>query len=444
MKIAVIGGGISGLSAAYYLMKKGHELWLFEKESRFGGTIITERAEGFLIEGGPDCFLREKEWGVKLVKELGMESELIGTNENSKATYVLWRGKLHEIPEGFFLLLPTKIFPFLKSSLFSPAGKLRAGLEIFIPPRRDEVEESLSDFVIRRFGREVLEKIAEPLVAGVHAGDPQKMSLKATFPGFVEIEKSYGSLMRWAMKRKSSKWVSPFVTLKEGLGSLIDKLVDAMKGKVVFLKEKPVDRLRKINLKWEVFYRGGSDVFDRVVLATPSFISGFIMREFPVSKLLNEIPYVSTATISMGFYERDIEIPDGYGFVVPAIELKRITAVTFCSNKFLGRAKEGFKLIRCFVGGYRNQELVGLPDEKMIRMCLEEMAPVIKIRNQPLVTRIFRWIKGMPQYHLGHISLVEEIEKGLPEGIYLTGNAFYGIGIPDCVKRGMEIAEKIS
>jgi len=444
MKIAVIGGGISGLSAAYYLMKKGHEVWIFEKENRFGGTIITERTNNFTIEGGPDCFLREKEWGIILIKELGMEKELLGTNEASKTTYVLWRGKLHEIPEGFFLLLPTKIFPFLKSSLFSLTGKLRAGLEIFIPPLKDETEESLADFVNRRFGREVLEKIAEPLVAGVHAGDPQKMSLKATFPRFVEIERNCGSLLRWAMKRKSGKWSSPFVTLKNGLGSLIDKLVDVMKGRVVFLKEKAVEGLKKINSKWEVLYNGGSEVFDKVVLATPSFVSAYIMREFPVSKLLKEIPYVSTATISMGFYERDVEIPDGYGFVVPAIELKRITAVTFSSNKFSGRAKEGFKLIRCFLGGYRNQEVVGLPDEKMIRICLEEVSSVIKIKNQPLITKIFRWAKGMPQYHLGHISLVEEIEKMLPEGIYLTGNAYYGIGIPDCIKRGMEIAENIS
>jgi oxygen-dependent protoporphyrinogen oxidase len=444
MKIAVIGGGISGLSTAYYLMKKGHNLWIFEKEDRLGGTIITERTDGFLIEGGPDCFLREKEWGVNLVKELGMESEMIGTNEVSKPTYVLWRGKLHEIPDGFFLLLPTKIFPFLKSSLFSPAGKLRAGLEIFIPPRKSETEESLADFVIRRFGREVLEKIAEPLVAGVHAGDPQKMSLKATFPRFIEIEKAYGSLLRWAMRRKGGKWTSPFVTLKNGLGSLMDKLVDVMGRRVAFLKGRAVEGVRKINSKWEVLYNGGSDVFDKVVLATPSYVSGYIMREFPVSKLLKEIPYVSTATISLGFYERDIEIPDGYGFVVPAIESKRVTAVTFSSNKFSGRAREGFKLIRCFLGGYRNQELVGLPDERMIKICLEEMASVIKIRNQPLIKRIFRWIKGMPQYHLGHISLVEEIEKMLPEGIYLTGNAFYGIGIPDCIKRGAEIADKIS
>jgi len=443
MKVAVIGGGISGLSAAYYLMKKGYNLSIFEKENRFGGTIVTERMDEFLIEGGPDCFLKEKEWGIKLVKELGMEGELIGTNEASKTTYVLWRGELHEIPEGFFLLLPTKIFPFLKSSLFSLTGKLRAGLEIFIPPRKSEADESLADFVSRRLGREVLEKIVEPLVAGVHAGDPQKMSLKATFPGFIEIEKTCGGLLRWAMKRKKDKWSSPFVTLKNGLGSLTEKLVDVMKGKVAFFKGKTVDRVRRTNSKWEILYNGGSEVFDKVVLATPSFISGYIMREFPVSKFLKEIPYVSTATISMGFYEKGIEIPEGYGFVVPAIELKRITAVTFSSNKFSYRAREGFKLIRCFVGGYRNQELVGLPDEKMIKMCLQELSPVIRIKEHPLITRIFRWIKGMPQYHVGHTSLVEEIEKMLPEGIYLTGNAYYGIGIPDCIRRGAEIAEKI-
>lgn len=443
MKIAIVGGGISGLSCAYYLLKKGYEVWIFEREKQLGGTIITERRNGFIIEGGPDCFLREKEWGVILVKELGMEGEMIGTNENFRRTFVLWRGKLHEIPEGLFLMIPTRILPFLKSGLFSLFGKLRAGLEVFIPPRRDAWEESLADFVKRRFGREVLEKIAEPLLAGVHAGDPKKMSVKAIFPRFVEIEKNYGSFMRWSWKRRRENLVSPFITLRKGMESLIERLTEVISGKAVFHLERPVDGVKRINGKWEVLYKGGSEVFDRVVLATPSFVSAQILKGFPVSRLLGEISYVSTATVSMGFYEKDVEIPDGYGFLVPAIELKRITAVTFSSKKFLGRAEEGFQLIRCFLGGNRNQELVGIPDEMMKRVCLDEISKVLKIKGHPVITRIFRWMKAMPQYHLGHLALVREIENGLPEGIYLTGNAYYGIGIPDCIKRGMDIAERI-
>lgn len=442
MKIAVVGGGISGLSCCYYLLKKGHEVYLFEKEEKFGGTIRTEKIDGFLIEGGPDCFLREKEWGERLIKEIGMEDELEGTDEKARRVFVLWKGELHEIPEGFFLMVPTRFFPLLKSGLFSPAGKLRAVLEVFIPPQKEEKEESLASFVMRRFGREVLERVAEPLLAGVHAGDPEKMSIQAVFPRFVEMERKYGSLIRGMMIRMGAASSSPFLTLKNGLGSLVDKLLELIKEKARVLPARPVERTKRKNGKWEVMFKGGNELFDSVVIATPSFHAAEFLKEYgEVSQLLFEIPYVSTATVSMAYREGDIEIPDGHGFVIPALELRRIMAVTFSSKKFRGRAPSGFHLIRVFLGGYRNQEIVGLPDEKMKKLCLEEIASLLKVKREPVFTKIYRWLRAMPQYHLGHAALVKEIEKRLPEGIYLTGNAYYGIGIPDCIRRGWEIAE---
>ncbi len=468
-RVVIIGGGIAGLATAYSLCTAetagtGLEIIILEAKKRAGGHIQTETEDGFIVEGGPDCFISEKPWAMALCRKLGLGDKLLPTNDRLRKTYVLSRGRLHELPEGVILMIPTKIMPLALSTLISTKGKLRMLLEIFIPKRKDKSDESLGDFVRRRLGAEVLDKIAEPLVAGIHAADPDTMSVRSSFPKFVELEEQYGSLIRGMVRRMaqfkkhaaakntgSGKKMTMFVTLRDGMQELIDTLVEEIKNKGVKIRtdtavkgiEKTKDRRLRLTLN-----KGRNILADAVVIAAPAHAASCLVEGLDkgLSQKLGEIAFTSTATVTMAFKKKDLRTPlTGFGFVVPRSEGRGIMASTWSSVKFDGRAPEDSVLIRCFVGGAKSGHLLDLNDKEMTDMVRGELRDILGITAEPLFTRIFRWMKAMPQYTIGHEERVAEIEAKTAEnpGLFLTGSSYHGIGIPDSIHGGEITAKKI-
>jgi len=462
-KVAIIGAGIAGLSAAYSLEKKAKagnpdlHIDLMERRDRTGGTIVSEKVKDFVIEGGPDCVFSEKPAALGLCEELGLEGQLLKTNEDRKGVFVYWNEKLYDLPEGVMLMVPTMIKPMLLSPLITLSGKLRIGLELFIPQKESLEEETLAQFVTRRFGKELLDKIAEPLVAGIHAGDPETMSIKSSFPRFVALEENYRSLIKGMlirkkemaayMKAKKPKYTM-FMTLKDGLQVLPNTIRASLKA-TAFKLHSEVASLAKNEKGFEVVSESGpSGPYDAVIIATPSYDASKIVKEMSpsLSTELNGIPYVSTATVSLAYSQSSIHRPlNGFGFIVPRISNRRIMAATFTSTKFNHRAPDDDCLIRVFVGGAANEDLVYQNDAEIIEMVREELKDIMGIVADPLFARVFRWKRAMPQYIVGHMERLKRIEQAtahLP-GLYLTGSAYKGIGISDCIVKSDEVAEKV-
>jgi oxygen-dependent protoporphyrinogen oxidase len=465
-RIVIVGAGIAGLSTAYYLNQRLRQqreplgITLLEKEERLGGSILTEEADGFLMEKGPDCFISEKPWALHLCRELGIEGEVIGTNQQVRRTFILWKGRLHEIPEGFMLLAPTSFWPFIKSSLFTLPGKMRMGLDLIIPRKKSDQEESLAAFVLRRLGQEALERIAEPLVAGIHAGIPESMSLQSTFPRFIDLEREYRSLI-WGMYRRKQQFahVQPrytvFITMRQGMEQLISALENALPADI-FSTGQEVIGLDKIQRKsagtppYRLYIKGKEKVFDAdaVIMATPAFVTAELLQSIDsdIARQLRAIPYCSTATINLAYERAQINHPlDGYGFVVPRLEKRNIMATTFSSIKFPKRAPQGKVLLRCFVGGAKNEAIVSWGDAELLAAVKKDIEEILGIKGAPLLQRICRWPKAMPQYSLGHEERISRIERGLAKhpGIFLTGSAYHGVGISDCVHEADLLAEQI-
>jgi len=460
--LVVVGGGIAGLVAAYFAMEKAKKvgesisLKLIDEKDRLGGCILTEKVDGFVIEGGPDCFLSEKPWALALCEELGLGDRILNTNENRRV-FILSNGKLHELPEGFMLMVPTSFLPFIKSSLISWPGKIRMAMDLFIRKKESDEEESLAEFVRRRLGEEALEKIAEPLVAGIHAGTPETMGLKSTFPRSLQIEEEYGSLIRGMLARRKmalqwQKKAGPkrtmFLTLKDGLSEWIECLKERVGEERVGLKKKVVGLRRTEKGDYNIrLSDGASFETDSIILATPSFTTAKIVEEMDakLSEILLTIPYVSSATVSLAYRRSQVHHPlDAFGFIIPRTEKRKIMASTWTSVKFNYRAPEDHVLLRVFVGGANNEELVSLDDEKMLRMIQEELRDIIEVEGDPMLTRIYRWEKSMPQYLVGHLEKVARMEErtNLQPGLFLTGCAYKGIGISDSVHDAEIIAER--
>jgi oxygen-dependent protoporphyrinogen oxidase len=461
-RIVVIGGGIAGLAAAYFALEKAKKigepihLQLLDEKDRLGGCILTEKVDDFVIEGGPDCFLSEKPWALVLCEKLGLGDRLLNTNENRRV-FILSEGKLHELPEGFMLMVPTSFTPFIKSSLISWPGKIRMAMDLFIPKKESDEEESLADFVRRRLGEEALEKIAEPLVAGIHAGTPETMGLKSTFPRFLQIEEEYGSLIRGMLARRKMalQWQKKggskrtmFLTLKGGLGEWIDCLREKIGEEVINLKRKVVEVKRIEKGDYQIQLSDGAFLeADSIILATPSFITAKIVEEMDpeMSEILLTIPYVSSATVSLAYHRSQIHHPlDAFGFIIPRSEKRKIMASTWTSVKFDYRAPEDHVLLRVFVGGANQEQLVSLDDDEMLRMIQEELKEIMDVEGDPILTKIYRWEKSMPQYLVGHLEKVARMEErtNLQPGLFLTGCAYKGIGISDSVHDAEIIADK--
>lgn len=458
--IAIIGGGIAGLSAAHMLQKEIEErkeaitFLLVEKENRLGGSILTERHDDFIIEGGPDCFLSEKPEAIALCHKLGIQDQLMKTNEHVRRIFILSKGTLRELPEGFMLLAPTNFSSFIKNPLISPLGKLRMAMDLIIPAKKTAEEESLAQFVTRRLGKEVLEKIAEPLVAGIHASDPETMSLKSTFPRLIELEKSHRSLIIGMIKRKKmfkgkngTNDHTMFMSLREGLATLPNTVAASLNPKGL-LTGNPVMGIEKVSdASGYLLTLAKGDLLKvmSVVFATPAFVTADLFKEVdPVlSSELFSLPYVSTATISLAYERKEISYPmNGFGFVIPRIENRKIMACTWTSIKFARRAPHDKLLIRCFVGGINNEHLTCLNESALIAIAREELRNIMGINAEPLFTRVFRWEKSMPQYMVGHETKIKRIEGrlSLNPGLFLAGSAYHGIGISDCIKSGENAA----
>ena len=460
MRLVVVGGGITGLAAAHRAVEVARarglalDLTLLEGRDRLGGTIATELTDGFLVEAGPDSFLSEKPWALALCRRLGVEDRLVRTDDRFRQVWVWFRGRLHPLPDGFQLLAPTRLGPFLTSSLFSWPGKLRMAWDLVLP-RGVADDESLGAFVRRRLGREALERVAQPLVAGIYTADPDDLSLAATMPRFVELERRERSLILGLMRASrrgreagtsGARW-SLFVTFRGGMEELVTTLAHRLPPGAAQPKHR-VTGLERHDGRWRVATAEGAALdADRVIVTTEAHAAARLVRyvDPTLATLLAEIPYASSATISFGYRRADVPHPlDGFGFVVPRTEGRALLAGTFSSVKYPGRAPEGHALMRCFVGGALNERVLELDDAALVARAREELRLALGITAAPLLTRLARWPKAMPQYHVGHAGRVETLERRLAAlpGLGLAGGAYRGVGIADCVRSGEAAAEQ--
>ncbi len=460
MKLVIVGGGIAGLSAAHRAVELARErgqaldLTLLEARERLGGTVASERVDGFLVEAGPDSFLSEKPWALALCGRLGVEDRLVRTDDRFRKVFVWYRGRLHPLPDGFQLLAPTAMLPFATSSLFSLPGKLRMALDLVLP-RGGGDDESLGAFVRRRLGAEALERVAQPLVAGIYTADPDDLSLTATMPRFIELERKERSVilgLRRALRRaplpgtSGARW-SLFVTFAGGMEEFVTALAARLPVGAVALKQR-VSGLARTGARWRVTTAEGVGVeADRVILATESHATARLTRyvDPALATLLEEIPYASAATVSLGYRRADVpHALDGFGFVVPRSEGKALLAGTFSSVKYPGRAPAGHVLIRGFLGGMLNAGMLAEDDEALVTRARGELRAALGIVAAPVLTRLHRWPASMPQYRVGHLTRVETIERVLAAlpGLALAGAAYRGVGIADCVRSGEAAAEQ--
>ena len=463
-RVVVLGGGVTGLVACYRLLQASKaqnlslDIHLIEASHRLGGVIETEFSDGVLMEKGPDCFLTSKPEGVELCEELGLGGQLIGTNERYRRSFVLRGDELLPVPQGYYLLAPYQIGPFLMSPVFSPLGKLRMAMDVLLPGRRGDADESLADFVRRRFGREALERMAQPMVAGIYSADPEELSLKATMPQFHEIEREHRSLIlglrKRMQKRGSGEGVSAsgpryglFVSFARGMGVLADALAEAISGASVRLGCR-VESLEREEKSWRVRFQDGEGMDADAVCATlPPHASGRMLEKAApgISAELVSIPSGSLATLNLVYRAEQVANPlHAMGFVVPAIENKTLLACSFSSKKFEGRAPEGKVLIRAFAGGEAASR-AGLRDEELTGRLIDELQPILGITGEPEASVFYRYEESLPHYLLGHLDKVGRIESAIEAtpGLALAGNAYRGVGIPDCVKSASDAAEKI-
>jgi len=469
-KVIIIGGGIAGLAAAVHLKSgakaygKTIDVLLLEKNNRIGGKILTEKHDNYLVEGGPDSFLPEKVWSVNLARHLGLEPEMLPSNDQFKGTFIYSRGKLHSLPEGVMLMVPTSFWPMAKSHLITWPGKVRMGMEVFVPKRKARDDESLASFVTRRLGRECLEKIAEPLVAGIHTSNPDNMSVLATFPRFVQMEQKSGSLIHGmiaAMKSRphatlsgpppkpGSPKMTYFMSFKNGMQTLSQACADHI-GRESIRLNAGVRAVEPKGKGYSVILESGEILeADHVMLASASYDSLEMVKGFDASLAakMAVIQWSSSATVTIAFKKEDVRVPlRGFGFIVPRVEGRRINAATYSSIKWSYRAPDDTIMVRVFVGGGHHEELVHeLDDEGMVRMVLEELDTVLGLKASPRFSKVYRWYKGMPKYTVGHLEQIAVLDRMLAThpGLHLIGCSYKGIGIGDCVHEAQIAAEKI-
>jgi len=461
-RVVIVGGGITGLAAARYLRQHsaGVAVTLIESDDRLGGKISTQRVDGFVIEGGPDSFLSYKPRGIGLCRELGLESRLHGTSGKVRRTYIMHGRKLYQLPEGLTGLIPSRFGPMLKTPLVSPLGKLRMGLDYFIPPRTTDEDESLAAFVSRRLGREVYERMIEPLMSGIYAGDGNRLSLAATFPNLRKAELEYGGLIKSMLAARSKpapqasaqvtkRWPA-FVTLESGLAEMVER-IEAVLDEVDIRLQTRVTSVMRQSGQWgyQVAIEGEEPMTaDAVILATPAFVTADLVDaiDSEAADALRHIPYVSTATVSVVYPMSQVPVPlDAHGYIVPRSEGRPVLACTWTSTKFPHRAPEGFALIRAFIGRAGQEDVLNRSDNELIQLVQDELRSVLGITAPPYMHFVFRWPMAMPQYTLGHLERVSTIKRcseTLP-GLFFAGAAYHGIGIPDCIASGEKAATQV-
>jgi oxygen-dependent protoporphyrinogen oxidase len=519
-RVVIIGGGITGLAAAHRVLEQSRELGkpvdltILEAGPCVGGIVQTHERDGFLLENGPDSFISEKPAALAVVKRLGLESHLIETNEDHRRSFVVKQGRLLPVPEGFHLLAPARLWPFLRSDIFSWRGKARMALDLILPRSNftgvtggdsnnnthADADESLAQFVRRRLGKEALERMAQPMVGGIYTADPEQLSLQATMPRFLKMEREHRSLIRALRKENRSRTVrkgavsaqasgarySLFLSFDRGMQMLTDKLEEQISnfkfqipegagcgqipegagcgqisegngsGQISICVNTTVRSLALARAseagdskKWKIETDQNEPLTaDAVVLALPAYVSARLLRpiDAQLASELDRISYASSATINLAYKREDIPHPlDGFGFVVPFIEKRSLIACTFSSVKFAGRAPAGHVLLRAFVGGALQPEMFDLSRDELLSRVRADLRDLLGIERAPLFAQVTKWERSMPQYHVGHLELVKRIAArvaSLPS-LALAGNAYTGLGIPDCIRSGETAAEAI-
>src|SRR5258705_923660 len=490
-RVVIIGGGISGLAAAHRLLERNQEsgkqvaVTVLEAGSRIGGIVQTRERDDFLLESGPDSFISEKPAALALVKRPAPEPPQIKTTHHHRRSFIVREGRLRPVPEGFHLLAPSRLWPFVKSDIFSWSGKARMALDLLLPRRElnrnnvgNNAEESLAEFVRRRLGSEALERMAQAMVGGIYTADPERLSLQATMPRFLEMEREHRSLIR-ALRKQNSRKVSAdnqsetsgarytlFLSFDRGMQVLTDTLEErissfgsqistAASGQTSIRVNTAVESITleygdgERSSKWKLTTSGNETLFaDAICLALPAYVSSRLLSTVnpQLAAALAGISYASSATINLGFKRDDIPHPlDGFGFVVPFIEKRSLIACTFSSVKFAGRAPQGHALLRAFVGGALQPELLEVNEDELLARVLRDLRDLVGIERAPLFAEVTKWERSMQQYHVGHIERVKQIEAGLAAlpGLVVAGNAYSGLGIPDCIRSGEAAADRI-
>ena len=462
-RIAIIGGGIAGLAAAHDLEMAGRggaeaDYQLFEAGPRLGGSITSRTVDGTVLEGGPDSFLTEKPAAAQLCRDLGLEGELIGSNDAARKTFILVGKRLIALPDGLMFLVPTKLIPTALTPLFSLTTKIRMGLELLHPPRPHAGDESVADLVRRHYGQEAVDRLADPLLSGIYGGDATQLSAQTVLARMVEMETQYGSLTRgmlagYAKMKAASQGKAPraarpiFTTLRGGLQQMVDAVTARLDAGRVHL-DAPVEGVRRAVEGWQVTWGGRREEFDAVLVATPAWAAASLLAHVDgaLSEELRGIPYSSSITVNLLYDETTLgRLPEGFGFLVPAVEKRSLLACTFAHRKFLGRTAPGKAVIRAFMGGAHNEALLAESDETLSGLVREDLRQILGVTAEPELIEVRRWRRAMAQYAVGHKARQARIQARMAElpGLRLVGNAYDGIGVSDCIRLGRQAAKDL-
>jgi oxygen-dependent protoporphyrinogen oxidase len=464
LSVAIVGAGIAGLTVAYRLSQLRDErgrplrIVVLEGSDRVGGLVETFTRDDFTVERAGDSMITEKPWGVELCRELGLEPDLLATNAACRRSFVVRGTTLNPVPDGFHLMAPSRLWPFARSSLLSWPGKLRVALEPFVPASRaGDADESVAAFVRRRLGNEALERIAQPMIGGIYTADPERLSLRATMPRFIEMERKHGSVVRGliAARRNAANGVAGargprydlFVALRRGMGQLADTLAAELPSGSV-RRGCAVTRIEKVNERWRLAAGGETFDADAACVATPTYVAASLLRDVAARAAaeLDAVEHASTATVTLAYRREDVAHPlDGFGFVVPAIERRKTLACTFSSVKFPGRAPAGHVLMRAFVGGALAPRNFELDDAAMTAAVEADLRELLGTRGRALWSLVSRFPRSMPQYHVGHLERMRRLDAALAETrtLALAGNGYLGAGIPDTIRSANEAAARL-
>jgi protoporphyrinogen/coproporphyrinogen III oxidase len=455
-RVAIVGGGISGLSTAYYLSKAGIGTTIIESRPRLGGVIETVSVEGCTIEAGPDSFLSIKPAAMDLIRDLGLADQVIGSNDHVRKTYLWKGGRLVALPDGLMMMVPTKILPLLTTGLLSWSTKIRMGMELFRPPRPRNGDESVAEFVEEHYGAEAVDYLAEPLLSGIYGGNPKELSVTSVLPRFVELSSRYGSLTRGVLAERakaaghrSGNGAAPlFRTLQGGLGQMTAAVIRAIEGGTEVRRAR-AQAVERVGEGFRIRLEDGWLECDCLVAACEAHsVAGLLAGlDGRLGELLGSVPYSSSMTVALGFDAADFpRPPDGFGFLVPRKERRRLVACTWIGTKFSHRVPEGKIVARCFLGGTEDAGVLEESDDAIVATVADELHRIARFSAPPRFARVFRWPRSMAQYSVGHPQRLAEMEQraaAIP-GLYLAGNAYQGIGIPDCIRMGRAAAEKIA
>lgn len=449
-RVLIIGGGITGLSAAYELVKAGERPLLLEAAPRLGGVIETGFVQDCVLEGGPDSFLAAKPAAAELIRELGLGHDLIGSRDESRVTYVVKAGRLVPLPDGLMMMVPTRILPMARSPLVSWGAKLKMAGEFFLKPApADTPDRSVADFIRAHYGQEAVDYLAEPLLSGVYGGSVERLSVNSVLTRFVDLERKYGSLTKGVLAmraRAAGRGESGplFLTLRRGLQQLVDALERIVRpaAEVIHAEARSIAWLGD---RWSVVHSSGTLEAGRLILAIPAWRAGALLREVDrrLAELLEGIEYSSSVTLALGYRkDRSGPVPPGFGFLVPAAERKTLVACTFVGAKFSDRVPDTHHVLRCFLGGAGRENVLDWDDAEIIRTVRSELRQLLGWDAEPEFVQLRRWRRAMAQYAVGHAARMGEIAarlEALP-ALALAGNAYDGIGISDCVRTGRAAA----